>query len=139
METKEKGPAYLEGKKILAVDDFEKWLKTVKGNAEYYGARERDIFFAYNAKEGERVYTLERPDIVISDINFDANDLRNRDGLGFISFVNTNRVSGLALAAMSSLDPTIKEEALRAGADYFINKKDFTSDWDFFVERVRGH
>lgn len=142
----EKGKPYLEGKKILAVDDFEKWLKVVKHNAEYYGAREKDIFFAYNIQEGKRIYTLEKPRIVVSDINFAADDSINREGLELISFMHRAKLkegnfsrSLLSIVAMSSLDPEIEKATKFAGADYFINKRTFSDQWDSCVKQMHEY
>ena len=135
----EKGLSCLEGKTILAVDDFEKWLNVVKSNAEYYGAREKDLFFAQDIKEGDRIYVLEKPDIVISDINFDKNDLRDIQGLEWIGhlrereYFRTGKIKQV-ISAMSSLEEDIKLRALALGANYFINKREFSSDFDGFIE-----
>jgi hypothetical protein len=142
----ETGTKCLDGERLLIVDDHQKWLDTASNNAIYHGVKE--IYKAKSTLEGINIWTIERPSIIITDINFDENDLTNNDGLGLLEkiFYENPRLPykefliknpnlpfpTQTLVAMSSIQ-NIEKIAREKGANYFLNKKNFVNDFDNFA------
>jgi len=132
-QTTKKGEPVFRDKKILVVDDLEKWLKDTSNNLIYYGSERKNIYWAYDIKEGERVYYTEKQPIAITDINFDKNNIKDTQGLVLIPKMRGINPEGI-IVAMSSLK-NIEQKTLEAGADYFIQKgNQFIENFDRFVE-----
>jgi len=132
-QTSEKGEPVFKDERVLVVDDLEKWLDVATNNLLYYGCKRENIFWAYNTKEGERIYTAERFPIAMVDINFDIENVEDTQGLVLLPKMRAIRPEEI-IVAMSSLTD-IQPRTLKAGADYFIQKgKQFTDNFDGFVE-----
>jgi len=129
----EKGEPVFADEKVLVVDDLEKWLNTATNNLVYYGCKRENILWAYDIKEGERVYLAELPPLVMVDVNFDINNLKDTQGLVLIPKMKAIEPKGIIVAMSSLID--IRQRTLEVGADYFIQKgKRFTDNFDGFVE-----
>ncbi|MBU2104756.1 MAG: response regulator [Nanoarchaeota archaeon] len=132
-QTAEKGEPIFREAKVLVVDDLEKWLNDATNNLIYYGCKRENILWAYDVKNGERIYIAERPPVSLVDINFDVDNPEDTQGLSLIQKIKEIKSKGVVVAMSSLTD--IESRTRDAGADYFIQKgKQFTANFDGFVE-----
>jgi CheY-like chemotaxis protein len=117
----------MEEPTILVADDKEKWHNVVAANLKYWGLGVP--LSTFTLQEAKEIYTLEKPYITITDINFDTQNPKNLDGLILIEEI-THDVREKILIAMSSTEKNIKERSLNAGAHYFIQKKFFKQQFN---------
>jgi len=142
----EKRPFVLNNDRILIVDNDQKWLDVVCRNAEYYGAKE--IYQTKSPSKGMYFWEVERPSIIFIDINFNEKDLTNKEGLDLLEQLSY-KIQKLpdkkyleknpdidfpttTLVAISSFKG-MRGFAKKAGANYFIRKKNFIRDFEGFV------
>jgi len=128
-----KGKPIFKKEKVLVVDDIPKWLKVAGDNLNYYGCPLEKIVTAENVEEAFRKYSEQYPTLIMTDINFDVKNLEDTQGLSLIKRLREDGYES-PLVAMSSLRGDIEQRTKNAGADYFIDKKDFVSGMDNFVE-----
>jgi len=124
------GEPVFRNKKILVVDDIQKWLDVSKENLKYYGCE--DIITAENPETAYIKYTKQKPEIILTDINFDTENLEDMQGCYLIKKLRDEKYQN-PIIAMSSLTGDIKQKTFDFGADFFINKKDFIEEFDSFV------
>ena len=123
----------LSREKILVVGDIQKWLKIARDNLEYYGCPPKNIVYSENVENALRQYQEQRFTFILTDINFDIENIEDTRGLNLIQKI---RNDGYAhpIIAMSSLTGNIGQRTIDAGANLFIDKKDFVCGFDDFVE-----
>ena len=120
-----------QNERVLVVDDITKWIETTKGNLTYYGCTLENITTAGNTREALERY--ENTTLIITDINFDINNLEDTQGLDLIKELRHNEYSN-PIIAMSSLTGNIKERTIDVGANYFLDKRNFIKDFDKFAK-----
>jgi len=130
--------------RILVIEDLQKWQDSVSRNLVYHGFKQP--IQAYNAEEGLRLYRGERPDLVITDINFDPSRPGNIETMegdlsGLTRVCAEIRASDreTPIVVMSSTQPAhLYEQAARSyGADMFIDKTRLVECFDAFAARYR--
>ncbi|MFH1585696.1 MAG: response regulator [archaeon] len=123
----------LRNERVLVVDDIPKWIKVAKDNLDYYGCPLENIVTAEDVQQGYKIYEKEHPTLIMTDINFDVDNLEDTQGLDLIRRIREGYYPH-PIVAMSSLKKDIKERSLASGANYFINKNDFVGDFDYFMK-----
>ncbi|MBU0929558.1 MAG: response regulator [Nanoarchaeota archaeon] len=122
----------------LIVDDIQKWHDVVEKNLFYFGFN--GFLHAYNIKEGLVFYQAHKPELVITDINFDPSNpsniqkmTGNLDGLVLCNEIR-NQSKDVKIVVMSSIKEA-EEVAKRSGADYFIEKIYFKDQIEDFIRQ----
>ena len=128
-----KGDLILRNERVLVVDDIPKWLKVARDNLNYYGCTPNNIINAENIEEAFEKYQKQKPTLVLADINFDTENLKDTQGLSLIKRLRKNYYTN-PIIAMSSLVGDIGQRTIEAGADYFIDKQDFVKGFDNFIK-----
>ncbi len=123
----------LKDERIIVVDDIPKWRKTARDNLIYYGCSLDNIINAENPEEALIKYQTQKPTLALIDINFDKDDIRDTQGLDLIRKLREDGYTN-PLIAMSSLVGDIGQRTIDAGADYFIDKRNFVKGFDEFVD-----
>jgi len=125
--------------RILVADDMRKWHYIATKNLEYW--KFPKPLHAFSKKAAERIYHSESPYLIITDINFDPrypgdpiNNKGNLDGLILTRQIKKDDPSKIVII-MSSIEQGVKEIALEAGADYFIQKQNFIKEFDTIVKQ----
>ncbi len=118
---------------VAILDDIEKWRKVATDNLVYYGCS--NIIYFENKKDILRAYESNetKPDITLLDINLNPQDTQNKEGLEVCQFFKETSPE-TTIVVMSSLED-IAKEAAKKGADFFIQKKNFTQDFDTFIKQ----
>jgi CheY-like chemotaxis protein len=131
--------------KILVIEDLDKWQVAVARNLIYHGFPEP--VKAYNADGGLRAYRALRPDLVITDINFDPSKPGNietmegdLEGLTKVCAEIRESDKEIPIVVMSSTQPSnlYEQAAIRYGADMFIDKTKLVEGFDKFAEKYKG-
>lgn len=122
----------LRDEKILVVDDIPKWIQIARNNLNYYGCPSESIRFSDNIADAFKEYEKKKTTFILTDINFDKENLEDTQGLDLINMLREDGYIDLVVA-MSSLEE-IAQESKDAGANYFIDKRTFVEGMDNFVK-----
>ncbi|NPE26765.1 response regulator [Methanococcoides sp. SA1] len=125
--------------KILIADDMQKWHNVATANLNHYGFH--NTLNAYTLKEGQTIYQRESPELILTDINFDlrypGNPISNQgnlDGLILAREIKEKDPNKMVIV-MSSIEKGAKQAAMKARANYFIQKQNFKEDFDLIMEQ----
>ena len=104
--------------RILIVDDVPEYLNSLKlvlrGNFS--------IDAVGSVRAAEAAFNENPPDAALVDVRLDEMVEHDRSGLDLVKRLKT-RLSALPVVVMSALDdPSLPDDALKAGADAFIKK-----------------
>lgn len=118
--------------KVLILDDEQKWHDEVKEELEKY-AKEKglklNLIDAYNPKEGISYYEKNKPDLVISDVVMDYENIghglmSNKDGIyKFVKPIHEKYQKQKIIVMSSNKGFDIAVEAFNAGAKSFVQKQ----------------
>jgi two-component system CheB/CheR fusion protein len=99
---------------ILCVDNYIDSLEWLRLFLELQGAR---VYMAVSAEEAVRVFAKHRPDILISDLA-----LPEADGISLLKGVRNADPEMPAIALTGISDAGVREQAMKAGFDYYLVK-----------------
>jgi len=130
-ETSRTGVPDLKGKKVLLVDDDKDFLKLMKIRLKPTGC---ELITAQDGLSATTIARKEKPDMILLDIGLPAGD-------GFVllkRWANTIAVS-TPIIVITSWDPTtVKEKALDAGAEAFVQKTAGINELFSTIQEVMG-
>jgi len=120
---------------IAVLDDIKKWRDIVKNNLLYYDYNNTKYFGTKESIITAYGPNTAKPDIAFLDINLDQFNDTNKEGFEICRFFkNTSRKT--TVVVMSSLEG-ITEEAIKNGAEFIIQKKNFVQDFDKFIQQYK--
>ncbi len=120
-------------KRIMVVDDFERWRSVAGDSLASWGFREVRYFYDVSSALGD--YSRYLPHLAFLDVNFDPSNpglSGNMDGLYLCERLR-ELDNQLVIAVMSSMSEA-QDLAMQKGANGFILKRNFVSDFDKFME-----
>lgn len=84
---------------------------------EFFGKKGYKVMYAVNGEGGLDIFSLEKPHIVILDLN-----LKHMSGLEVLKKIKSMEPSCLVIIIAASDLEADKEEALESGADFYMSK-----------------
>ncbi|HII14784.1 MAG TPA: response regulator [Nanoarchaeota archaeon] len=119
-------------KKILVLDDHEKWHILAERDIAYIA--DCSIDHAYSLNQAMDLLKTGSYSLIVSDINLNMGSSGSQEGLYFIKYIRESG-SKTPIICVSS-GKCLESIVLQAGADKFVAKSEFYPE---FIKAVEGY
>ncbi|MFA5888549.1 MAG: response regulator [Candidatus Nanoarchaeia archaeon] len=117
-------------KRILVLDDHEKWHKLAERDISYIA--DCSIDHAYTLNQAMDLLKINSYSLIVSDINLDSEIPGSQEGIYFIKHIrqSNSKIPVICVTSGKCLESIV----LQAGADKFVAKSEFYPEFIKAVE-----